>query len=91
MRLVGIGSRASNAEELGRLRMTEDEIQAQLPVIPHSVGADCIGCVVVRISGEDAGLFCNECGVSLGRIDAPIFESLISRFSIGLFSAPAEE
>jgi hypothetical protein len=63
--------------------MTEDEIQARIPIIPHSAtGADCIGCIVVRLSGEDAELSCNECGTSLGRIDAPILAQLVSAIPI---------
>ena len=34
------------------------------PIIPHeSTGADCCGCIIVKVTGNDAELKCNESGV----------------------------
>lgn len=66
--------------------MTADEIQSRLPIISHSsVGVDCIGCIVVLVRGKDAELSCNECGASLGVIDAAVLEGLVTGNQIGLF------
>src|SRR5712692_9154251 len=35
------------------------------PIIPHEVvtGADCCGCLVVQVRGDQADITCNECGI----------------------------
>jgi hypothetical protein len=34
----------------------------QLPIIPHeSLGADCCGCLMVRVREDYADIICNEC------------------------------
>jgi hypothetical protein len=38
------------------------DINNQLPIIPHeTLGADCCGCLYVRVHGERAEIVCNEC------------------------------
>ena len=34
------------------------------PIVPHEVatGADCCGCLVVQVHGDQAYITCNECG-----------------------------
>jgi len=34
------------------------------PIVPHEVatGADCCGCLVVQVRGDQADITCNECG-----------------------------
>src|SRR5712692_8641440 len=34
------------------------------PIIPHEVvtGADCCGCLIVQVRGDQADITCNECG-----------------------------
>lgn len=35
-----------------------------IPIIPHEVatGADCCGCLIVQVYGDQADITCNECG-----------------------------
>ena len=44
-----------------------DGLQVEFPIIPHeSAGVDCCGCIVVKVTGNDAELVCNECGAVVG-------------------------
>jgi hypothetical protein len=39
-----------------------DEINVRSPIIAHeTLGADCCGCLVVRLDGDQAQIVCNEC------------------------------
>ena len=39
------------------------DINDRLPIIPHeSLGADCCGCLFVRVNADQASIICNECG-----------------------------
>ena len=39
-----------------------DDINKRLPIIPHeSLGADCCGCLIAQINGDQADIVCNEC------------------------------
>ncbi|HEY6343214.1 MAG TPA: hypothetical protein VIY49_17090 [Bryobacteraceae bacterium] len=41
----------------------QPEANDNYPIIPHEkAGADCGGCLVPRVSGEEVRLVCNECG-----------------------------
>ena len=44
--------------------MTEEELNNQLPIIPHAVVAetDCPGCLVVGLKDANCEVLCNECG-----------------------------
>jgi hypothetical protein len=49
------------------------DFDAEFPIIPHeSAGVDCIGCFVVKVSGKDAELRCNECGAVVGVVQVGI-------------------
>ena len=43
------------------------DVATDFPVIPHeSAGVeDCCGCIVVKVTGNDADLRCNECGADV--------------------------
>ena len=54
-------------------------LEADFPIIPHeSTGADCCGCIVVKVTGKDAELQCNECGAVLGVVQVGILRDLVS-------------
>ena len=49
-----------------------------LPIVPHDPnGADCCGCIFVRIEGQDERLVCDECGAEVGRVNANILVGLL--------------
>ncbi len=38
------------------------DINDRLPIIPHELlGADCCGCLFVRVNNDQADIVCNEC------------------------------
>ena len=43
-----------------------------IPIIPHEVatGADCCGCLIVRMRGDQADITCNECGAVICTVPA---------------------
>lgn len=56
-----------------------DDLEAAFPIIPHeSTGADCCGCIVVKVTGRDAELRCNECGAVVGVVQMDILRDLVS-------------
>jgi len=56
-----------------------DSLERDFPIIPHeSTGADCCGCIVVKVSGTDAELQCNECGAVVGVVHVGILSDLVS-------------
>jgi hypothetical protein len=56
-----------------------DNLNDMLPIIPHeSAGADCCGCIVVSVTGNDAELRCNECGAVVGVVQVGILRDLVS-------------
>ena len=56
-----------------------NEFKTTFPIIPHeSAGADCCGCIVVKVTGRDAELRCNECGAVVGVVDVAILRDLVS-------------
>jgi hypothetical protein len=42
--------------------MARDELD--LPIVPHEVatGANCCGCLIIQVRGDQADITCNECG-----------------------------
>ncbi len=51
------------------------DIMDVFPIIPHeSAGVECCGCIVVKVSGNDAELSCNECGAVVGVINRLILD-----------------
>lgn len=56
-----------------------DSLEADFPILPHeSTGADCCGCIVVTVEGNDAILTCNECGATVGVVHVGILRDLVS-------------
>jgi hypothetical protein len=57
-----------------------DDLEAAFPIIPHESagGLDCCGCIVVRVTGNDAELQCNECRAVVGVVQAGILRDLVS-------------
>ncbi len=56
-----------------------DALEAAFPIIAHeSTGVDCCGCVIVKVTGRDAELQCNECGAVVGVVQVDILRELIS-------------
>ena len=55
------------------------DLENTFPIIPHeSTGADCCGCIVVKVTGKDAELLCNECGAVVGVVQVGILSDLVS-------------
>jgi hypothetical protein len=52
----------------------------RLPIIPHeNFGADCWGCLIVKVRGDQADILCNECAalirtVPLADVEAAMLE-----------------
>ena len=56
-----------------------DSLEDAFPIIAHeSTGADCCGCIVLKVTGKDAELRCNECGAVVGVVQVDILRDLIS-------------
>jgi len=56
-----------------------DDLEAAFPIIAHeSTGADCCGCIIVKVAGKDAELRCNECGAVVGVVQVGILRDLVS-------------
>jgi putative ABC transport system permease protein len=56
-----------------------------MPIIPHEPpGADCCGCIIVRVAGENAELRCNECDAQVGVIAVEILKALLGMDSLRL-------
>jgi hypothetical protein len=54
-------------------------LEAAFPIIAHeATGADCCGCIVVKVSGKDVELRCNECGAVVGVVQVDILRELVS-------------
>jgi len=55
------------------------EFDRTFPILAHeSTGADCCGCIVVRVTGTDAELLCNEWGAVVGVVHVGILKDLVS-------------
>jgi hypothetical protein len=55
-----------------------DPLQEQFPILAHeSAGVDCCGCIVPKIRGNDVELRCNECGATVGVINAAILRDIM--------------
>jgi hypothetical protein len=55
------------------------DLDNDFPIISHeSAGVDCIGCIVVKVSGNDAELRCNECGAVVGVVQLGVLSDLVS-------------
>jgi hypothetical protein len=56
------------------------DINERLPIIPHeNLGANCCGCLYVRVEGKRADIVCNECAavirtVSVGDVERVVKE-----------------
>jgi len=56
----------------------QEFLEQNLPIIPHEhAGVDCCGCIVVRVTGKDAELVCNECSSVVGVINTGILRDLV--------------
>lgn len=56
-----------------------DHLQSAFPITPHSAtGADCCGCIVLTVTGNDVELRCNECGATVGVVQVGILRDLVS-------------
>jgi hypothetical protein len=48
----------------------------EFPIIPHqNTGADCCGCLVAEVHGDEVRLVCNECATVVGTITRAEFEA----------------
>jgi hypothetical protein len=66
--------------------------EQDLPIIPHEVatGADCCGCLIVRVRGEQADITCNECGAVVRTVPVErVSAALLEISSIGGERAPS--
>jgi hypothetical protein len=65
---------------------------SNFPIIPHeSAGVDCSGCIDFQESGTSFVLVCNECGATVGTINARILADLMRRAANFPHGAPLEE
>jgi hypothetical protein len=56
-----------------------DVFDRTFPILPHeSTGADCCGCIVVKVTGDAAELQCDECGAVVGVVHVAILRDIIS-------------
>jgi hypothetical protein len=56
-----------------------DDISNKFPIIPHeSAGVDCCGCIIMKVTSNDAELRCNECGAVVGVVNVGILRDLVS-------------
>jgi hypothetical protein len=56
-----------------------DRLEGDFPIVPHeSTGADCCGCIIVKMTGRDAELRCNECGAVVGVVQVNVLRDLVS-------------
>jgi hypothetical protein len=54
------------------------DINDRVPIIPHeSLGADCCGCLFVRVHGNQANIICNECSAVIRTLPATAVEAVI--------------
>ncbi len=54
------------------------DLTSDFPIIPHeTTGADCCGCLVVKIQGTNAVLSCNECNAVVGTLHKNILAYLV--------------
>jgi hypothetical protein len=52
-------------------------------IVPHQLlGADCCGCLVPVIRGEEADLVCNECNALIGTVAASEVELTLSQLAL---------
>jgi hypothetical protein len=62
----------------------------ELPIISHeATGIDCCGCIIEKVTGNDAELVCNECGAVVGVVHTAILRDLLSLIS-GINPAPPQ-
>jgi hypothetical protein len=55
------------------------EFDRSFPILAHeSTGVECDGCIVVRVTGNDAELRCNVCGAVVGVVRVEILRDLVS-------------
>jgi hypothetical protein len=56
-----------------------DSLEAGFPIIPHqTTGVDCCGSIILKVTGKDAELVCNECGAVVGVVQVDILRDLVS-------------
>jgi len=49
-----------------------------IPIVPHeSLGADCCGCLIVRVRGDEADILCNECDAVIRTVPVVEVESVM--------------
>jgi len=54
-------------------------LEAAFPILAHeSTGVDCCGCIVVKVTGKNAELKCNECGAVVGVVQTDILRDLVA-------------
>ena len=64
--------------------MARDE--QNLPIILHEV-ADCCGCLIVRVRGDQADITCNECGAVICTVPVKRATGMLEMTSSGMCSA----
>jgi hypothetical protein len=49
------------------------------PIIPHEVatGADCCGCLIVQVRGDQADITCNECGAVVRTVSVELASTVM--------------
>jgi hypothetical protein len=58
------------------------DINKGLPIIPHeSLGADCCGCLIAQINGDQADIVCNECGATIRTVRVGDIQAAMSEMA----------
>jgi hypothetical protein len=61
------------------------DINDRLPIIPHeTLGADCCGCLYVRVDGDQADIVCNECAAVIRTVPAGDVRVVAGVYSRGI-------
>jgi len=49
------------------------------PIVPHEVatGADCCGCLIVHVRGDQADITCNECGAVVRTVPVELASAVL--------------
>jgi hypothetical protein len=64
------------------------DINDRLPIIPHEkLGADCCGCLVVQLNGDQADIVSNECGAVVHKVAAADVETTLLNLAATTSSA----
>jgi hypothetical protein len=53
-------------------------LNSRVPIIPHdALGADCCGCLCVRVEGDQAQIVCNECAAVIRTVPLADVERVV--------------